>query len=46
MHLGVSVCVCVSKADFKDRQTRQLPRATKQEGPPGFYHSKEISYWY
>ena len=44
----VCVCahVCVHRAGLKDRQTRQLPRAPKQEGPPGFYHSKAISYWY
>ena len=34
------------RAGLRDRQTRQLPRAPKQEGLPGFYHSKAISYWY
>ena len=30
------------RAGLKDRQTRQLPRAPKQEGPPGFHHSKAL----
>ena len=39
-HLNLSSSII--RTGLKIRQTRQLPRAFKQEGPPGFYHSKAI----
>ena len=42
MHKIYQTLLSTLRAGLKDRQTRQLPRAPKQEGPPGFHHSKAL----
>ena len=47
MHIAIFVVawLVITRAGLKDRQTRQLPRAPRPEGPQGS-DSKAKFYWY